>query len=246
MNINEYKKSLDLINVKKFTTEELMNRNNKKITHKKMIKFTFAYILIGFFVLYNIFPLQRPRFTITAYAAENEIQLTNSFVNCNVNVRPLDGGTDNGKDGYVNSNIYFKCEGKDINSITYTCSDQVVNVNNRKSAAAYYVENMIIPRNEYNEHIKDNNFIYGYYAPGGDTANITNLIGNSYSVNYEDQNNKQYGLVIAATVDNTGCLKINDAIIKIDVYFNDGTIQHKKIVLKSGKDALGDMQIQIL
>ena len=221
-----------------------MNRNSKKNTHTKMIQFTFACILIGILVMYNIFPLHSPSFTITAYGAENEMQLTNSYANFNVDVMPMDGGINNGI-GYVNSNIYFKCEGKDIKSITYTCSDQVINKNNRYNAVAYYVENMIIPRNKFNEYSKNNNFIYGSYTPGEDTANITNIIGNSYSVNYENQNNKQYGLVIAATVDNTGCLKIKDATIKIDVHFTDGSIHHKNVILKSGKDFL-DIQIKIL
>ncbi len=250
MNISQYKKSMNEIDVRKFSSEELISENSKKLKRAKIKKITLVNLFIGIVFLnliwFNILPSQNSRITFTAYGAVDEMQLSNRFVDFNTTISPMNGGINNDKSGYVNSNIYFRCEGEDIEFITYTSSDQIVDQSNWKGATAYYVENMVIPLSEYNSRINEDDFIYGYYVPGEDTANITKVIGSSYSVNYEDQNDKQYGLILAATVDQTGILQINDAIIKIDVHFYDGSVQHKKMLIRSGQDGFSRIQLKIL
>jgi len=250
MNISQYKKSMDEINVKKYKAEDLIDKNKIKLRPGKWRIYAPAYIIIGILfcnlILFHNMPGHSSNVIITAYAAEKEIQLTNDFVDFNIDIAPVNGGTSNGKDGYLNSNIYFKCEGQDIKSITYTCSDQMADRSNWDTAPAYYVENMIIPIEEYSSRLQDDDCIYGYYAPGEGTANITKIIGNSYTVTYEEQNNKQYGLIIAASIDDANHYHINDTLIKIDIHFNNGSTQHKKLIIKSGKDAFSGIQLRML
>ncbi len=118
-------------------------------------------------------------------------------------------------------------------------------LNNRRSAPAYYVENLEMTVDEY----KNNNYenmIYSYYAIEMDIARVARLIGNSYSVAYENQSGIQYGLIMAATYEMVGnryYYRINDTIIKVDILFDDGSVQHKKILMKSDEDAFSRVQI---
>ena len=248
MSINQYKNSMDEIYARIYTFEELLTRNNKKNRTARIKKFSLAYVIIALLFI-NIL-LREPLFspnttiTITAYAAENEIELSGDFVNFDLSAQPVDGGSDSTY-SYINYNINFRCEGSDIKSITYTCSDQEVTRSNRTSASAYYVENMIIPLKDFDNILRDNRSLYGYYAPGEDTANVTRLIGNSYSVNYEDQNNIQYGLIIAATDDHAHHYSIEETVIKLTIHFNNGSVQHRKIIIKSSQDAFSDIQLRI-
>jgi hypothetical protein len=104
---------------------------------------------------------------------------------------------------------------------------------------------MIIPLDEYSESLNDNRALYGYYVPGGNIANLTRLIGNSYSVNYEDQNNIQYGLIIAAKDEDNYRYSIGETVIKLDIHFHDGSVQHRKIIIKSSQDAFSDIQLRM-
>lgn len=122
----------------------------------------------------------------------------------------------------------------------------------RNIALAYYVENYDMPVNEYkNKKIDemDENFIFGGYGVGEKIAHITKLIGSSYSVTYEDQENKQYGLIASATVDNDGKYYFNDIIIKVDICMKDGSHQYKRLLIKPVKSERGilpEIQIRIL
>ena len=248
MDINQYNKSMDEISVKKYDIEDLENIRSKTLRKEHIKKYVLPVILIGILFI-NILPSNHPKITITAYAAENEVQLTKKFTEFDLSAMPSDGGNYDDTNGYINFNIYFKCEGQDIKSITYTCSDRTVNRNNRRSALAYYVENMTVPQNEYNTYIKDTSFLYGGYGIGEDTARIVRLIGNAYTVTYEDQSDVQYGLILAATIEkinNFHYYYIKDTIIKVDILFNDGTIQHEKILFKSDGNAFNSVQIRIL
>ncbi len=166
---------------------------------------------------------------------------------------PLIGGSSLDKQGnvydsFVNFNINFICKGENINTLTYTCTYQIVTLDNRLNAEAYYVENLTMPIEEYTKLIRrhDDNFVFGYYGQGETTAKITKLIGNSYTVPYEDQSNKQYGLIMAATTDADGNYHVNDIIIKLDIKMSDGSTQYKKILIKPLKDAFSEFQIRVL
>jgi hypothetical protein len=85
---------------------------------------------------------------------------------------------------------------------------------------------------------KDENMLNGYYGNGEEKAKITRLIGNSYTVSYDNQMNKQYGIVIAAKVnqDNNNFYYIKDQIIHVVFHMKDGSIAKKKIILHQDKD----------
>jgi hypothetical protein len=232
----------------KYTFDELLVKKHKRRTTTRVTRYSLSFalcaVVIASLFLYNTLSGHNIAITVTAYAAENTVELSNKFVDFELSAMPVDGSA-NDYNCYINYNLFFRCEGQDIKSITYTCSDQEVTRNNRAGASAYYVENMILPLNEYSNQMQENDFLYGYYAPGEDTAHMTRLIGNSYTVSYEDQNTIQYGLIIAATSDHSFQYSIEETVITLDIYFNDGSVQRKEIIIKSSQDAFSDIQIRI-
>ena len=235
MDINQYNNSMDEINAKSYEIKKLLNKRNKKQKRERRRRYVFAFILIGI-LLINILPSNSSKIAITAYAAEDEVLLSKKFTEFHLDARLSDGGLYDDKNAYLNYNVYFKCEGENIKSITYTCSDKEVNINNRKSASAYYVENKTMTVDEYKKNNQYEDMIYSYYALEMDMARIVRLIGNSYSVAYQEQNDIQYGLILAATYEETSSYynyHINDTIIKVNILFNDGSVQHRKILIKS-------------
>lgn len=227
---------MDEITIKKIEIEDLLRKNSNNLKRVRYIKLIPVFILTYLLVLILFyFPgLSKDTFdvAIKVCAAEDEVQLTKDFISFKLNANQIDGGNDSSK-CFINYNLNLKCEGDNIETIVYTCSNQDVNVNNRLSAAAYYVENISVPANEFSKYSKEDDFIFGYKAEGVGVASITKLIGNSYTVNYDNQYNKEYGLVLAGTVDENGIYHFNDTKIKVDITLKDGSTHHKELAIDS-------------
>lgn len=257
MNIGQYKASIDEIPVRKFEVGELknnyirINHTRKIIRHRLIPAFLILCLAICCIFLFPGLPNQDSDISITAYAAEQEAILSKDYIRFNLAANLMDGGTSiddegNNYNSYVNFNLNFLCEGKDLETLTYTCSEKNITRSNRSSASAYYVENLTVPLKEFGTQMKNNDSLYGYYGEGETTARITKLIGNSYSVTYDDQKKLPYGLVIAADVDENNNYRIKDIIIKLDITMKDGSVKHKRIKIEAAKDALSGIQIRIL
>jgi hypothetical protein len=249
MNINQYKKSMDEIRIRTIEPDELLRKQSKKVFQKKYIKLISSFILIFTLIFcinhFNFFG-HSINSTIKVYAADNKIELTKDFINIKLNASPVDGGSDS-SDCFINYNLNLVCEGDNITTITYTCSDQIINRNNRSSAAAYFVENINVPKSEYSRYLKADNFIYGYQAEGTATAKVTMLIGNSYIDRYDNQNNKQYGLVLTGRIDKNGTYQLDNTIILIEITLKDGSIEHKKLMVSPSKeDPYSSIKLRIL
>ncbi len=252
MNMDQYKKSMSEINVKKMKTEDLLKKNTckrRKLQAVKLIPLLFGVIFA--LILMNV-SRETPDISINVYAAEKEITLTKDFIDLELTANPLIGGSSidskgNMYDSFVNYNINFACIGENIETITFTCNDQTVTMNNRLHAKAYFVENINIPTDEYNNYRAgtDANFIYGFYGENEDTASVTKLIGSSYTVTYEEQGKSQYGLVIAASVDETGNYQTDKLTIQLEIKMTDGSTLKKEIVMKPLEDAFQGFQIRV-
>lgn len=212
-----------------------------------------AILIITFILSYDM-PMNKPKITITASAAETgETQLSNKFVTFKTDTTLKNASATidklgNYSDANINYNIRFLCEGQNIETITYTCSDMDITRDNSSKASAYYVENITMPVDEYlnSDWKNDETFLNGFYGQGEEEAYLTKMIGSSYTVTYDEQLNKQYGLVIAATVDEDENYHFEDLTIHLEIKMADGSIQHKKLLLHPGKDAFSEVEIRIL
>lgn len=250
MNIDLYKSSMDEITTKKIEIDDLVKKNSRKLARKKYGKWI-SVVVVVCLLTFNLIPIlelpgQVPDITIKVYAAEKETQLTKKFISFDIDGKQINGGT-NSSHYFINYNLNLRCEGENIDTITYTCSDQIININNRLSAKAYYVDNISVPASDYSKYINEDDFIFGYKVEVEDTAKITKLIGNSYTVNYDNQNNRQYGLVLAGDINKDGKYEFNETVIKIDITLKDGSIQHKKIVLNpTNENSNSEFQMRIV
>lgn len=256
MNLNEYKNAMSEIKV---NTEEVEASIHRKMNHgvKERVKrlvpaFAAIMVMVIIFAFWYEIPSNSPAISMTVYAAEQEVPLTKEFVMISANANPFFGSSsidENGNyyDSKMNYNINFKCEGEDIETITYICSDQEITRGNM-SVAAYYVENITMPLEEYKKYreFEDEQFLCGFYGEGEANANITKLIGSSYTVNYEEQRNIQYGLVVVASVDGEGDYIMEDLTLRVEIQLKDGSVVEKKILLDFGETGFSEIGIRIL
>ncbi|MDF2943354.1 MAG: hypothetical protein K0S01_2212 [Herbinix sp.] len=261
MNICEYKNAMSEIVVKTAGIEEMLykklNKNEKNKYKKWIPSYAIAVIAVFVFLFLQGLPATEPMILMTVYAADNDgIPLSNEYVNIKTNAIPLMGSSTidtqgNYFDSMVNFNINITCEGlegQEIQTITYTCSDKEVTRGNITSSIVYYVENITMPVEEYKNYKiqEDEKFLSGFYGEGEEIAHLTRLVGNSYTVTYAEQANKQYGIVVASTTDEKGTYHFEDFVIKAEIKLRDGSVVKKKLLVHSGEDAFTEIEIRIL
>ena len=93
---------------------------------------------------------------------------------------------------------------------------------------------------------KEENFISGFYGEGEEDATIIKMIGSSYTVKDEEQEEIAYGLVVAASVDEEENFRCEDLVIRIKIGMEDGSTVNKQLLLEFGEDAFHEVQIKIL
>lgn len=209
-------------------------------------------VLLLYAVWYRTSP-EPPAVAIKVYAAEEEIPLSREFITIDEQVNPFYAGytEDNqGKkqDATVTYHIRFSCEGEGIDTITYILSEKEVTRDNRSSAQAYYVENITLPVEEYRQLQQDKmeGFISGFYGTGEEDATIINMIGSSYTVKYDEQQEIDYGLVVAAAVDEEDKFHCEDLIIRVRIGMKDGKTVNKQLLLNFGEDSFRTVRVKIL
>lgn len=262
MNLDDYKEAMREIPVnpeeleaklyERINTKRVRNDKNKVRSMIPVMAIAIALSLV--LLLLDRNPFDIPVISVKVYAAEQEvIDLSRRFVAIDTQAQPFFGGytidaNGNYVDASITYNIHFLCEGEGIESITYLCSDQEVNRSNRSQAAAYYVENITLPVEKYKSLPSDKgeDFICGFFGEGDESATIIRLIGSSYTVNYANQENIDYGLVVAAKVESESEFHCEDLVITAKLRMKDGSVITKRFLLAFGEDAFSDVQIKIL
>lgn len=258
MKLSEYKEAMEEI---KFDSTNLGESFQNKRKSQMIIKrkkaaaaLAMAAVLIVCMLFTQDFKDVEPAISVTVYAAEKEgVQLTKDFVDIKMNANMNYGEYSVDSDGKavnpeVNYNIYVKCEGQDIESITYSTTDKEITRNNLGSTSAYYVENLTMPVGEYKKTNwqKDETFLSGFYGVYENEASVTKLIGNSYTVTYENQMNKQYGLVVNSTVDEESKFHFEDFSIKVNITLKDGSSFQKELIVHAGDNAETEIEMKLL
>lgn len=72
------------------------------------------------------------------------------------------------------------------------------------------------------------------------------LIGNSYTFQYEEQDNESYELALNVLKDENDTFSIGDIILKIKIKYLDGTMENKKIKIAANDDISSGLQMKIL
>lgn len=258
MDINNYRSAMDVIKIDRLhTPQELylrMDRRNRTMKRKLIPSTVLLTLVVVACIVHSNISASSSNIVVMVYAAEQEkTLLTEELISINPNAQAYVGSisTDTQGNDYVEKmdyNINFICEGDNIEEITYICADKEITRDTVKSVPAYYVENMKLPVEEYKQLklYQDDTFLFGFYAPGEELANLTKLIGTSYTVPYEEQNSKEYGLIVNASDDQKDYNRFDDLIITMKIKMKNGTYQYKQIKLILGDDAMSEVQICIL
>ncbi len=258
MNMDNYKEAMKEIPISADEIEAKLYeriKTEKKIKNKLNVRgtmpvFALASVILLICILWYRASLDSPAITVKVLAAEQEaIPLSKEFITIDKQVAPFYGGySGDDQNANVTYHIHFICEGEGIDTITYILSEKEVTRDNRAAAPAYYVENITLPVEEYRnmQLSKEENFISGFYGEGEEDATIIKMIGSSYTVKDEEQEEIAYGLVVAASVDEEENFRCEDLVIRIKIGMEDGSTVNKQLLLEFGEDAFHEVQIKIL
>ncbi|MFA9462711.1 MAG: hypothetical protein ACERKN_00305 [Velocimicrobium sp.] len=250
MNIEEYKMAMQnvYVNTDKIVfrfenTVDLQSKRGKKpraFNFKKVI-FACAMTVVLLSVLLNYKPLATrnvSNFTITVYASDlnKELILSDNPITLSTssqfNIKAISNEGNENSTGSINFDLNFKCDGENIKDITYQLSNQTISRENKEKALAWFAENASYNTN-YNSLYKDDKDVYRVYR--NDTTHIyyvTKMIGNAYTVRYENQDDKNYALELNLFKDDNNNLTAKNFTITVTITLNDGTTLEKHILVR--------------
>jgi len=234
MNIKEYKEAVQEIHVDtdkiKWRFENTLYKKAKDnnpfnlVTFKKPILMCIvSFIIIFVLISTNLFSGgNASNFSITVYASDvnDELILSDKPITLSTSNELNMLGITNNTTGTVNFGLNLKCKGDNITSITYKLTDKIISRDNRQVAVAWFAENdsYIISSNP--ENINDES-VYESYSYDNKCF-FTRMIGNAYSVDYANQNNKHYALAISLFKNKNGDFAAKDFTITAIIKLSDG------------------------
>lgn len=240
MNIDKYKKAMQEIpvNTDKITNG-FVNMIYEKSKYRRMFRPMYLrkaviLCLVSFVIVYvisiNLFnDGSNSNYTITVYASEikKEIILSDTPITLSTSNKFNALGITNNETGSINFDLNLKCEGENIKNITYKLSDKAISIADRHEVVAWFAENTSYDT-ETNLIPMDDENVYESYSYNNKRS-VTKMIGNLYSVDYENQNDKHYALVISLDKDDEGNFIADNFTITVMLTLTDGTTLKKQI-----------------
>lgn len=240
MKISHYNSAMDQINV---NVEEVLLRFKKENAREKDIKSK----RIGYHIPRNVSVAMASivliivlvtsfvgktgseidiLFSVNAAGSDERMEISDEPVHVKSNSEFNIMGTSSGR-GSVNFDIDIKCEGIEIDSITYKLPGETITRDNRINAIAWFSENVTLPAGEYLDY-KGDTSLYEVMGDGTE-KHIKRMIGNNYTVAYDGQDEIEYGLEINFDIDENGKVIANEFFIEVEVVMTDGSIFERHI-----------------
>ncbi|MDF2472586.1 MAG: hypothetical protein K0R21_368 [Anaerocolumna sp.] len=242
MNIKEYKKAMSEVTINTDNTKEKIEHyigqeKRPLLRYKKVMIacITAIAVLLAPTGIRIIGVETIPDITLTVQAnsgepntlSEDPVLLTKNYKENMMVYSEFDNGY---KTGSMNIDLNFKCEGKDIKTITYSLSDKEITRDNKNRFTAWFVENQTYPSDFQIDYKEDKSMYRAQYFD--DITKVTKIIGSSYTVTYENQNNMPYGLEFNLTQDDAGNLKADKFTIRVIITFEDDVTVEKQILVQ--------------
>lgn len=253
MNINKYKSAMEEIDIDThkirsgFENTLYQKNKDKNISHLAIVKKPLliciaSFLLIAVLISTNLLTDGNSSdFSLTVYASDvnKELDLSDTSVTLSASNQFNMQGITNNETGTVNFDLKLKCEGNNIESITYKLSDEIITKENRGRSVAWFVENdsflisdsLVKSDKSPFETYKEDENVYEIYRD--DTKYyLTRMVGSAYSVDYENQQNKNYAIAISFQKDNKGDFIAEDFTITVTISLNDGSSLERYIEVK--------------
>lgn len=251
MNINGYKNLMDSIIVKKCTLEELEYKLNKKRQRKKSTFIAMAVIssLLIIAIPSVLLPME-DSFMVAVYAADGQkAELSKGQDHFKLDLFPsMVEYYPESDQGIVNTELTFEFEGEDIDSITLSCSEKIIERDDLATVNAYFTKYSKIKKSVYKNEIEviesQDNFLGCKYDE--DEVTVMTLVGNAYTVEYNEQNLFKYGLTMNVKSNKNNEYSTEELILDIKINHLDGRTQYKKIRIDATDDVLSGINIHLL
>ncbi len=170
-------------------------------------------------------------------------------VNYDINISPLNVVySPESDEGWVNTELSLEVEGKDLDSIIVSCSKDIIKRNNLSEVNAYFIKYTKMQKSVYDRNFKEIEANDDFLGCTRDEKYVTfmSLIGNSCTINYNEQENLDYGLTISGNSNNKDQFVIKEMILDVTINYLDGTVQTDKIKIDASDDALSGINAHLL
>ena len=251
MNINEYKNDIDTIEVKRPSMKDLENCMQKKKRQSNYAKGAILSIaLVITLVISAVISPQSRLMTITVHAADGEkVSLSRKETTYKLEALASLVASDEQGLGTCNMELFFTVEGEDIDEVTISSSDDKIDREDIGKVDAYFVKIEKVTTKIYATLRKEDEtkglLLWSIQEGESDEVMYATLVGNSYSVKYDEQDKEQYALAIKVSENNDGTFSNEEILLNAKIEYLDGTIENKKIKIFASDDVFSGIQIAL-
>lgn len=238
MNIDDYKKAMQSYSVDtnriKSRFEETKEKKSYQASRNKKCIFVSVILTALISLLFNFNKANDKNisdYSFSVFASSREMEktlsdipiiLTNEF-----KMMEVSNMGNEYAEGSINFDLNFRCMGENISKITYKLSDKLISCENRYKYEAWFAEN-----SPYDITANSDKSVYMRLGKVGEKYSfVKKMIGSSYTVNYENQNDKNYELEIQLKPDKEGNMTAKEFIITAVITLNDGMKIEKHILV---------------
>ncbi len=216
--------------------ENIGKRKSGQVLFKRLLPVASALaillsIMIGIPYFNKNGELQVVNFTITAYAlSDDENQLNTNlstekatFELSTIQRMGVIGGVGGDGPNFIFTDVMLNITGEDIDSITYTLSE------------GKFVEDVTLPLIKDYDWLVSEKINFITTEPGSNISQGIKEIGNTYTVNYNEQEKHKYTLAIPH---DGNFVLIEDIVIEVNVKYIDGSSEQQDIVVTQEADSI--------
>ena len=255
MNINIYKYNyeLDSIKMKEFTVEELENiliKKRRRSKHTAIAAASGTILLIFIISAGLLFKNDFATIIVQAEAGEKMVLSSeNTIYNLSSAISTIQFSK-NSNSATLSLKLFFESRKKNIDQITVSSSEDKIERKDLEKVNAYFIKTQKLKVSDYSAFSqdiqKDDTFLWSHYDQQTHETTLKTLIGNSYTFQYEEQDNESYELALNVLKDENDTFSIGDIILKAKIKYLDGTVENKKIKIAANDDISSGLQMKIL
>ena len=253
INIDKYKYAMDSIKMKEFTVEELENiliKKRRRSKHTAIAAASGTILLIFIISAGLLFKNDFATITVQAEAGEKMVLSSeNTIYNLSSAISTIQFSK-NSNSATLSLKLFFESRKKNIDQITVSSSEDKIERKDLEKVNAYFIKTQKLKVSDYSAFSqdiqKDDTFLWSHYDQQTHETTLKTLIGNSYTFQYEEQDNESYELALNVLKDENDTFSIGDIILKIKIKYLDGTMENKKIKIAANDDISSGLQMKIL
>lgn len=239
--------------MKEFTVEELENiliKKRRRSKHTAIAAASGTILLIFIISAGLLFKNDFATIIVQAEAGEKMVLSSeNTIYNLSSAISTIQFSK-NSNSATLSLKLFFESRKKNIDQITVSSSEDKIERKDLEKVNAYFIKTQKLKVSDYSAFSqdiqKDDTFLWSHYDQQTHETTLKTLIGNSYTFQYEEQDNESYELALNVLKDENDTFSIGDIILKAKIKYLDGTVENKKIKIAANDDISSGLQMKIL